>query len=55
MSHIGAWSLLALSIAVYRMFGTAIPLTEHVAGLYFAALALLMHWLISLISPKESQ
>jgi hypothetical protein len=45
MNRTATWLWLVAGIVSYRLiFGSTAPVMEHVAGIYFSGVALLMHW-----------
>lgn len=47
MSYVFAWLSVVAGMSAYRLIGRSKASTsEHLAGAYFSALALLLHWLL---------
>lgn len=48
MTHLVTWLGLLGGLVVYRLlFPTNTSLMEHVTGIYYAGVALLLHWLLT--------
>jgi hypothetical protein len=55
MSRLFIWVCLIVGMGCYRLIvNTTTPIEEHIAGIYFAGVALGSHWLSSLAKKGEA-